>query len=275
MHSPQPLAGRPTRYSLGGAGPTYTVEGLETLALRGLLTPDTEIAREGDPTCRPLRHWDFAEQVFPVKQPLLLKPTASLPLVPVRAELALATPEANGRHITTLDEIRVLLDRDPNDPQAIVLLNQMRDDMRRLGVTAPEAFENFFLSNRALNHRLTLKAVCNQVSHAVRTHRATALLGIITLDAFFGVTILFGTADERGLAIIAATLTNLTLGLIGFYAHHLERWLNLNPAKAALSLIALIYVSFNAVIAAILCGPAFLIEHEFYTLWFFLMFHAN
>ena len=273
MHPDQHLAVPSARYSVGGAGPTYTVEGLETLALRGLITPDTEIARAGDTTCRAVRDWDFAGQVFPTKQPLLLKPAASLALAPARSELALAKPEANGRHITTLDEIRVLLDRDPNDPKAIVLLNQMRDDMRRLGVTAPQAFENFFLSNQALNQRLTLKVVYQHVGQAVRTHRYASLVGIITLDLFFGVMIIFGTADERGLAIVTAALTNIALGLIGLYAYQLERWLNLNPAKAALSMLALIYVSFNTVIAAILCGPGFLIEPGFYALWFFLMFH--
>jgi hypothetical protein len=261
----------PVRYTLrGSAGPTYTVEGLESLAWRGLLTLDTEIAREGSAVFRAVREWEFAEQVCPPKRVLAFKVSETAnALVPARAELAVHQPGPTGRHITTLDEIRALLDKDPNNPQAIQLLNDRKEEMILQGITAPQAFARFFRSNQELNHRLTLKVVYRRVSDAVLTHRYAALVGILGMSVFLGGVIVYGDSTERGIAMACSALTNIALGFLGVYAYHLERWLNLNPAKAVLGLIATAYFSTNAIIAAILCGSTnFLCDADFWLLWF-------
>ena len=162
-----------------GSTNSYTVEGLETLALREILTMDTEIAPVGSEDFKAIRHWDFAVKVFPVRKPLTVRHADTVALGPVCTALSLAQPKTPGdRHITTMDEIRDIIIRDPNDPQALVLLNGLKDDMRLKGITAPKAFADLFLANQELNRRLKLQVIYRQVSDAVKTNRLAVLLAM-------------------------------------------------------------------------------------------------
>ena len=263
-----------TRYRMRGSTNSYTVEGLETLALREILTMDTEIAPVGSEDFKAIRLWEFAVKVFPVRKPLSVRHADTVALGPVCTALSLAQPKApSDRHITTMDEIRDIVIRDPNDPQALVLLNGLKDDMRLRGITAPKAFAEFFLANQELNRRLKLQVIYRRVSDTVKTNRVAVLLAGLLVDMTFGYTIISGDESERALAIYCATATNIALALLGIYAYRLERWLNINPAKAVLLMIALIYVGFNSILAICLLDSTFASGLGFGALWFRMIFY--
>ena len=155
----------------------------------------------------------------------------------------------------------------------LVLLNGLKDDMRLKGITAPKAFADLFLANQELNRRLKLQVIYRQVSDAVKTNRLAVLLACLLVDLTFGYTIVTGDESERALALFCATATNIALALLGIFAYRLERWLNINPAKAALLMIALFYVGFNSILAICLLDSPFASGLGFGALWFRLIFY--
>jgi hypothetical protein len=134
----------PLRYAIKGtAGVSYTVEGLESLAFLGRITPDTEVAELPSDHYFRLREADFFPAVFPARKPLALRQ---------RPEVFRPPPAPVEGHVgdsVSLAELRARIARDPNDITVHLLAIRLRSEMHREGLTAAEVFNRFFERNFA------------------------------------------------------------------------------------------------------------------------------
>lgn len=133
----------PLRYVVRGSGRvSYTVEGLESLAFLGRVTPETEVAVEGSTRYTRLSECPFFPEVFPEKKPLKVRqrPEVVFPRV--------APVEGQVHDSTSLEELKARIARDPNDAWVHLLATRLRGEMISEGLTSEEVFSRFFARNR-------------------------------------------------------------------------------------------------------------------------------
>ena len=227
---------------------SYTVEGLESLAYLGQLDPETLIAREGTSDFRPVGSWEFAGAVCPTKKILTFaRRPEETAIVPACFSLAFAPPRP-GTHITSMEEIKALIRRDPHDPRVLVLLNGLKERMHAEGITAEQAFADFFSGNVVLNQKLTLKVIYRYVSDAVKMNRVSALGAGLFVNVMLGSVIVFSDESfDRQCALACAMIITALLCFFATYSYHIERWLNVHPILAGLLLTFLIFAGLTAV----------------------------
>lgn len=234
------------RFSIQDRDGSFTVDGLETLAMLGQITPETVLTREGSDEAAPVARWHFADRVFPAKKILTLA-APTMALVPVRQELGPVNGVGSGKpgtHITSIDELKAIVRRDPNDPRALVILTDLKDKMHREGLTVQQVFAGYFNSNETLNRRLTTKAVYKYIGDATRSNRSAALVGCIGVDFVLGYMALTSAGYERSSYVYGALVISAILGFLGTFAFQIERWLNVNPVKVAIGIMFTSYASF-------------------------------
>lgn len=219
---------------------SYTMEGLETLVYNGAINLETAIALEGENHFRALSQWSFAGRLFPQKKVWgINKQTA---VVPVRQQIVVASDSNKlGTHITSLEDLQLILKRDQHDPKALAILNELKARMHQNGTSIQQTLDAYFAENTSLNRRLTSKALYKYVGDATRGNKAAMLVCATACNGFFGYMALTGDTLDRQCALGGSAF--MTAIFVSAYAFGIDKWLNMNPGKAAFTLLVLIYTT--------------------------------
>ena len=221
---------------------SYGVDGLETLVFNGQISRETSVARADQGKFRPLGEWEFAPRIFPVKPPALALGQSFKEVGKLRPRPVGLPPDSG--HLASMGELDRVLQRDPNDPRAMQLLNDLRTRVSEGGVSAETAIAEHFTANAGLRRRLTSKAVYKYVSDAVRGHRHAALMGAVMADGMLAYVGAHGDTYDRQCALCGALFINLVLGFVAAFAYRLQRWLDMHPFLAGLMIAGCSYAFF-------------------------------
>jgi hypothetical protein len=268
----------------------YDLDGLETLALIGVIAPDTPVVLEGTTDFKPVTEWPFYKQLFKRKYWGLSKfiprtviagkravsPTSPLKLakkdlVPVSAEKQSVTPDgltapptATMRRIASKEELCERTTANPSDPIVVNSLNYIQAEMLRMGRSKEKVLEHYFEENRKFN-RLQMKAQARQdrpdaSTGSVKQIKDAAIASAITLNILCALIMYFwpGSRHSGPSAII---FVNLCCWSCWGFAAVIEHWLRTHFYASLLAEMIIIFLSL--VFLGTIVGSVFTIDPNF------------
>jgi GYF domain 2 len=209
----------------------YSVDALETLALRGDIVPTTLLGVEGSGDFKPVNESPVFKKLFPSKTWTLAKERPAFVAVNAAPKAGVELPKGNavadsgkatkGRPISSREEWEARTAADPYDPILVSTMNEATYRMTNDGVTQEQALESIFAANKELNRTRNTTGAAQFGREIART-RSSATKFAVFLGGVCAV-LMYNYPAARTNGEITVALIGLIYGISMFAAKWIVR----------------------------------------------------